>query len=64
MTCVQSQETLLEHSRLAGINCMALVSDKEGSYVKVNGLPAPTVPLFKNTEALPVVELIKQPCTR
>ncbi|XP_070776102.1 eIF-2-alpha kinase GCN2 [Enoplosus armatus] len=31
----QSQETLLEHCRLAGINCMALVSDKEGNYVKV-----------------------------
>uniref|UniRef100_H3DJ97 eIF-2-alpha kinase GCN2 n=1 Tax=Tetraodon nigroviridis TaxID=99883 RepID=H3DJ97_TETNG len=31
----QSQETLLEHCRLAGINCMALVSDKEGSHVKV-----------------------------
>ncbi|XP_056867769.1 eIF-2-alpha kinase GCN2 isoform X1 [Takifugu flavidus] len=31
----QSQETLLEHCRLAGINCTALVSDKEGSYVKV-----------------------------
>lgn len=31
----QSQETLLEHCRLAGISCMALVSDKEGSYVKV-----------------------------
>uniref|UniRef100_A0A3Q4AEI9 non-specific serine/threonine protein kinase n=1 Tax=Mola mola TaxID=94237 RepID=A0A3Q4AEI9_MOLML len=33
--CVWSQETLLEHCRVAGINCMALVSDKEGSYVKV-----------------------------
>ncbi|XP_068436468.1 eIF-2-alpha kinase GCN2 isoform X2 [Clinocottus analis] len=32
---LQSQETLMEHCRLAGINCMALVSDKEGSYVKV-----------------------------
>ncbi|TMS21667.1 eIF-2-alpha kinase GCN2 [Larimichthys crocea] len=31
----QSQETLLEHCRLAGINCLALVSDKEGNYVKV-----------------------------
>ncbi|XP_070835597.1 eIF-2-alpha kinase GCN2 [Chaetodon trifascialis] len=31
----QSQETLLEHCRLAGISCMALVSDKEGNYVKV-----------------------------
>lgn len=31
----QSQETLLEHCRLAGINCLALVSDKEGHYVKV-----------------------------
>ncbi|XP_028293458.1 eIF-2-alpha kinase GCN2 [Gouania willdenowi] len=31
----QSQETLLEHCRLAGITCMALVSDKEGNYVKV-----------------------------
>ncbi|XP_044021678.1 eIF-2-alpha kinase GCN2 isoform X2 [Siniperca chuatsi] len=31
----QSQETLLEHCRLAGINCIALVSDKEGNYVKV-----------------------------
>lgn len=31
----QSQETLMEHCRLAGINCMALVSDKEGNYVKV-----------------------------
>ncbi|XP_041827550.1 eIF-2-alpha kinase GCN2 [Melanotaenia boesemani] len=31
----QSQETLLEHCRLAGITCMALVSDKEGQYVKV-----------------------------
>ncbi|XP_051242159.1 eIF-2-alpha kinase GCN2 [Dicentrarchus labrax] len=31
----QSQETLMDHCRLAGINCMALVSDKEGNYVKV-----------------------------
>ncbi|XP_042356887.1 eIF-2-alpha kinase GCN2 [Plectropomus leopardus] len=31
----QSQETLMEHCRQAGINCMALVSDKEGNYVKV-----------------------------
>uniref|UniRef100_A0AAQ6AAV9 non-specific serine/threonine protein kinase n=1 Tax=Amphiprion ocellaris TaxID=80972 RepID=A0AAQ6AAV9_AMPOC len=31
----QSQEALLEHCRLAGITCMALVSDKEGNYVKV-----------------------------
>lgn len=52
MTCVQSQEALLEHSRLAGINCMALVSDKEGSYVKVNEPPAPAVPPFKNAEEL------------
>ncbi|XP_053702069.1 eIF-2-alpha kinase GCN2 isoform X1 [Synchiropus splendidus] len=31
----QSQDTLLDHCRLAGITCMVLVSDKEGSYVKV-----------------------------
>ncbi|KAF7201992.1 eIF-2-alpha kinase GCN2 isoform X1 [Nothobranchius furzeri] len=31
----QSQETLVEHCRLAGITCLALVSDKEGNYVKV-----------------------------
>ncbi|XP_024125468.1 eIF-2-alpha kinase GCN2 [Oryzias melastigma] len=31
----QSQETLVEHCRLAGITCTALVSDKEGNYVKV-----------------------------
>ncbi|XP_040916157.1 eIF-2-alpha kinase GCN2 [Toxotes jaculatrix] len=31
----QSQDTLLEHCRLAGIACMVLVSDKEGNYVKV-----------------------------
>uniref|UniRef100_A0A8C7RAD2 eIF-2-alpha kinase GCN2 n=1 Tax=Oncorhynchus mykiss TaxID=8022 RepID=A0A8C7RAD2_ONCMY len=31
----QSQETLLEHCRQAGITCMALVSDKEGNYIKV-----------------------------
>ncbi|KAM9356242.1 eIF-2-alpha kinase GCN2 isoform 2-T2 [Pholidichthys leucotaenia] len=31
----QSQETLLEHCRLTGITCMALVSDKEGNHVKV-----------------------------
>uniref|UniRef100_A0A8C7G311 non-specific serine/threonine protein kinase n=1 Tax=Oncorhynchus kisutch TaxID=8019 RepID=A0A8C7G311_ONCKI len=31
----QSQETLLEHCRQAGITCMALVSDKEGYYIKV-----------------------------
>uniref|UniRef100_A0A671XE93 eIF-2-alpha kinase GCN2 n=1 Tax=Sparus aurata TaxID=8175 RepID=A0A671XE93_SPAAU len=31
----QSQETLMEHCRLASISCMALVSDKEGIYVKV-----------------------------
>ncbi|XP_059209001.1 eIF-2-alpha kinase GCN2 isoform X2 [Centropristis striata] len=31
----QSQDTLMEHCRLAGISCMALVSDKEGNYVKV-----------------------------
>ncbi|KAI3367813.1 hypothetical protein L3Q82_026651 [Scortum barcoo] len=31
----QSQETLLEHCRQAGINCMTMVSDKEGHYVKV-----------------------------
>ncbi|KAM4542402.1 eIF-2-alpha kinase GCN2 [Odontesthes bonariensis] len=34
----QSQETQLEHCRLAGITCMALVSDKEGNYVKVKSL--------------------------
>ncbi|CAK6957149.1 eIF-2-alpha kinase GCN2 [Scomber scombrus] len=31
----QSQETLFDHCRLAGITCMAQVSDKEGNYVKV-----------------------------
>ncbi|GAA6213726.1 eIF-2-alpha kinase GCN2 isoform X1 [Lates japonicus] len=31
----QSQETTLDHCRLAGITCVALVSDKEGNYVKV-----------------------------
>ncbi|XP_056151582.1 eIF-2-alpha kinase GCN2 [Lampris incognitus] len=31
----QSQETLLEHCRQAGITSMALVSDKEGNYIKV-----------------------------
>ncbi|XP_019725702.1 eIF-2-alpha kinase GCN2 [Hippocampus comes] len=31
----QSQETLMEHCRVAGITCMAIVSDKEGNYVKV-----------------------------
>ncbi|KAG7466333.1 hypothetical protein MATL_G00163870 [Megalops atlanticus] len=31
----QSQETVLEHCRQAGINCVALVSDKEGNYIKV-----------------------------
>uniref|UniRef100_A0A3B4ERC7 non-specific serine/threonine protein kinase n=1 Tax=Pundamilia nyererei TaxID=303518 RepID=A0A3B4ERC7_9CICH len=31
----QSQDTLLEHCKLGGITCMVLVSDKEGSYVKV-----------------------------
>ncbi|XP_041668498.1 eIF-2-alpha kinase GCN2 [Cheilinus undulatus] len=31
----QSQETLLDHCRLAGISCMVLVSDKEGNYMKV-----------------------------
>uniref|UniRef100_A0A3Q0S793 non-specific serine/threonine protein kinase n=1 Tax=Amphilophus citrinellus TaxID=61819 RepID=A0A3Q0S793_AMPCI len=31
----QSQDTLLEHCKLGGITCMALVSDKEGHYVKV-----------------------------
>ncbi|KAG7510467.1 eIF-2-alpha kinase GCN2 [Solea senegalensis] len=31
----QSQEVLLDHCKVAGITCMALVSDKEGSYVKV-----------------------------
>lgn len=40
---------MLEHFRLAGINCMALVSDKEGSYVKVNAPVESTVPLFQNT---------------
>ncbi|XP_029349412.1 eIF-2-alpha kinase GCN2 [Echeneis naucrates] len=34
----QSQETLLDHCKLAGITCMALVSDKEGNYVKVRSL--------------------------
>uniref|UniRef100_UPI003AAED41E eIF-2-alpha kinase GCN2 n=1 Tax=Centroberyx gerrardi TaxID=166262 RepID=UPI003AAED41E len=34
----QSQETLLEHCRQAGITCMALVSDKEGNYVKVKSV--------------------------
>ncbi|CAJ1073779.1 eIF-2-alpha kinase GCN2 [Xyrichtys novacula] len=34
----QSQETLLEHCRLAGISCMVLVSDKEGNYVKVKSV--------------------------
>ncbi|XP_008397647.1 eIF-2-alpha kinase GCN2 [Poecilia reticulata] len=32
---LQSQETLLEHCRLAGITCMVFVSDKDGNYVKV-----------------------------
>eukprot|EP00063_Salmo_salar_P091107 XP_014065942.1 PREDICTED: eukaryotic translation initiation factor 2-alpha kinase 4-like isoform X3 [Salmo salar] len=31
----QSQETMLEHCRQAGITCMALVSDKDGNYIKV-----------------------------
>ncbi|KAF4083863.1 hypothetical protein AMELA_G00122190 [Ameiurus melas] len=31
----QSQEALLDHCRLAGITFMVLVSDKEGTYVKV-----------------------------
>lgn len=31
----QSQETLLDQCRLAGITCMTMVSDKEGNYVKV-----------------------------
>uniref|UniRef100_A0A3B3RDK5 non-specific serine/threonine protein kinase n=1 Tax=Paramormyrops kingsleyae TaxID=1676925 RepID=A0A3B3RDK5_9TELE len=31
----QPQEAVLEHSRQAGITCVVLVSDKEGSYVKV-----------------------------
>lgn len=57
---------MLEHSRLAGINCMALVSDKEGNYVKVYEPEASTAPPFQNTvcssEALPVVVLIKQLC--
>ncbi|KAL0969170.1 hypothetical protein UPYG_G00223410 [Umbra pygmaea] len=34
----QTQETLLEHCRQAGITCMALVSDKEGNYIKVKSL--------------------------
>ncbi|XP_069049406.1 eIF-2-alpha kinase GCN2 isoform X1 [Lepisosteus oculatus] len=31
----QSQETVQEHCRQAGIACIALVSDKEGNYIKV-----------------------------
>ncbi|XP_072314052.1 eIF-2-alpha kinase GCN2 [Eucyclogobius newberryi] len=31
----QSQETLMDQCRLAGITCMAMVSDKEGNYIKV-----------------------------
>ncbi|XP_067098749.1 eIF-2-alpha kinase GCN2 isoform X2 [Osmerus mordax] len=31
----QSQDSLVEHCRQAGISCMALVSDKEGNYIKV-----------------------------
>uniref|UniRef100_A0A3P8UA83 non-specific serine/threonine protein kinase n=2 Tax=Cynoglossus semilaevis TaxID=244447 RepID=A0A3P8UA83_CYNSE len=31
----QSQETLLDHCKVAGITCIVLVSDKEGNYVKV-----------------------------
>ncbi|KAF7664989.1 hypothetical protein LDENG_00158310 [Lucifuga dentata] len=34
-SCEMSQETLLDHCRLAGITCIVLVSDKEGNYVKV-----------------------------
>ncbi|XP_037097500.1 eIF-2-alpha kinase GCN2 [Syngnathus acus] len=34
----QSQETLMDHCRVAGITCMAMVSDKEGNYVKVKSL--------------------------
>ncbi|CAL8286275.1 unnamed protein product [Lota lota] len=34
----QSQETLLEHCRQAGITSMALVSDKEGNHIKVKSL--------------------------
>lgn len=40
---------MLEHCRLAGINCMAMVSDKEGSYVKVKEPEASTVPPLQNT---------------
>ena len=54
---------MLEYSRLAGISCMALVSDKEGSYVKVNDLSeTSTVPRFQNTvcqsKALSIAVLI------
>lgn len=45
--CVQSQETLLDQCRLAGITCMALVSDKEGNYVKVNQHHSVTAALFR-----------------
>uniref|UniRef100_A0AAV2JI99 non-specific serine/threonine protein kinase n=1 Tax=Knipowitschia caucasica TaxID=637954 RepID=A0AAV2JI99_KNICA len=31
----QSQETLMDQCRLSGATCMAMVSDKEGNYVKV-----------------------------
>lgn len=32
----QSQEALLDHCRLAGIAFMVLVSDKEGTHIKVS----------------------------
>ncbi|KAJ8341453.1 hypothetical protein SKAU_G00337440 [Synaphobranchus kaupii] len=34
----QSQETVQEHCRQAGIPCVALVSDKEGNYIKVKSI--------------------------
>ncbi|XP_057714793.1 eIF-2-alpha kinase GCN2 [Corythoichthys intestinalis] len=34
----QSQETLMDHCRVAGITCIATVSDKDGNYVKVKSL--------------------------
>lgn len=38
LLCVKSQETLLDHCKVAGITCIVLVSDKEGNYVKVKSL--------------------------
>ncbi|XP_061898001.1 eIF-2-alpha kinase GCN2 isoform X1 [Entelurus aequoreus] len=51
----QSQETLMDHCRVAGITCLALVSDKEGNYVKVKSFEKDR----QSEKRVPVLDLVE-----